>query len=122
MRITAPDYYPAFRCKAAKCRRACCEGWSVTISMADYFRLLGIKASPETKDRLDRALHLTEHPTEDEYAMILPRYDGKCPMHMNNGLYAIHAGAGEEALPAVCRLYPRGLREEKSAVPTAARL
>lgn len=111
MRLLVPDYYPDFRCKAAECRNACCEGWPVTFSMADYFRLLGIKASPETKGRLDRALHFTDHPTEDEYAMILPRYDGKCPMHMDNGLCAIHAEAGEEALPAVCRLYPRGLRD-----------
>ena len=36
-----PDYYPSFVCKAGACRTPCCEGWPVTMSMGDYFRLLG---------------------------------------------------------------------------------
>ena len=64
--------------------------------MGDYFRLLSIDISPATKECLDRALHLTAHPTEDEYAMILPRYDGKCPMHTRNGLCSIQAELNED--------------------------
>ena len=111
MEYLVPDYYSSFHCKIGACRTPCCDGWPVTFSMTDYFKLLGLDCSPVTKGRLDRALHLTEHPTEDEYAMILPGYDGRCPLRMVDGRCAIHTEMGEDALPAVCRLYPRGLRE-----------
>ena len=57
MDYLAPDYYRAFRCKIAQCRAPCCDGWPVTFSMSDYFRLLGVACSPGLKRRLDSALH-----------------------------------------------------------------
>ncbi len=36
-----PDYFPRFACKMGECRAACCRGWPVSISMENYFRLLG---------------------------------------------------------------------------------
>ena len=105
-----PDYYPAFSCKMGACRRPCCEGWPISVSMKDYFHLMGADLSPELRRRLDSGLHLSLHPTEDAYAQILPRYDGVCPLHMADGRCMLHAECGEEALAAVCRLYPRGVR------------
>ncbi len=111
MEYLVPDYYPSFCCKVGACRTPCCDGWPVTFSMSDYFRLLGLDCSTEIKGQIDRALHLTDRPTEDEYAMILPGYDGRCPLRMADGRCAIHAEKGEDALPAVCRLYPRVVRD-----------
>ena len=105
-----PDYYPAFSCKMGACRHPCCEGWPISVSMKDYFHLMGADLSPELRRRLDSGLHLSLHPTEDAYAQILPRYDGVCPLHMADGRCMLHAECGEEALAAVCRLYPRGVR------------
>lgn len=105
-----PDYFPAFSCKMGACRRPCCEGWPISVTMKDYFKLLGVDCSPELRRRLDGGLHLSLHPTEDAYAQILPRYDGVCPLHMEDGRCALHAECGEEVLAAVCRLYPRGVR------------
>jgi len=110
MDFIVPDYYTTFTCKIDHCRSACCDGWPVTFSMADYFKLLSADCSPELKGRLDRSLHLTEYPTEDEYGMILPRYDGRCPIRLPDGRCALQAEAGQDALPAVCRLYPRSVR------------
>ena len=31
MKIIAPNYYPAFRCIADKCRHSCCIGWEIDI-------------------------------------------------------------------------------------------
>ena len=45
----APDYYPSFRCKQGKCRAACCEGWPISVTMNDYFTLLGVECSPELR-------------------------------------------------------------------------
>ncbi len=105
-----PDYFPAFSCKMGACRRPCCEGWPVSVTMRDYFALLGVDCSPELRRKLDCGLHLAPHPTEDAYAQILPRYDGVCPLHLPDGRCALHAECGPEMLAAVCRLYPRGVR------------
>ncbi len=107
-----PDYYLDFACKMGACRTPCCEGWPISISMQNYFHLLGVDCDPELRHRLDCGLRLAPHPTEDEYARFEPRYDGRCPMHMPDGRCALHAHLGEAVLPDVCRLYPRGIRAE----------
>ena len=107
-----PDYYPAFSCKMGDCRAACCEGWPISFSLEDYFHLMNADCSPQMRERLDRSLHLKLHPAPDAYAEISPRYDGSCPMRMEDGRCALHAELGEEALSHVCRLYPRGVRQE----------
>ena len=105
-----PDYYPYFQCKIGACRHACCNGWPVTISMKDYYSLVGINCSPDLRRRLDTALHIVSHPAEDEYAEISPRYDGRCPLQIEDGRCGLQAEIGEDALALVCRLYPRGVR------------
>lgn len=109
-KFLTPDYYPDFHCKMGACRAACCEGWPISVSLTDYFRLLGAECSPELKQRLDLALHISDHPSPEGYAHILPRYDGQCPLRLADGRCGLHAEMGEEALAAVCRLYPRGVR------------
>lgn len=110
MKTIVPDYYASFQCKIDQCRTACCDGWPVTFSMKDYFSLLSADCSAALKRKLDMSLHLTRHPTEAEYGMFLPRYDGRCPIRLSDGRCALQAEAGEAALPAVCRQYPRSLR------------
>ena len=105
-----PDYFPEFRCKIAGCRHACCEGWPVSLSMENYYRLLGLDCRPELRVRLDCGMQLADHPTKERYAQFSPRWDGNCPMRLEDGRCAIHAELGEAAQPDVCRLYPRGVR------------
>lgn len=105
-----PDYYPAFACKQGACRTACCEGWPISFSMQDYFRLLSVPCSAELRRKLDSSMHLCDHPMPERYAQISPRWDGQCPLHLPDGRCAMHAELGEEMLSAVCRLYPRGVR------------
>lgn len=107
-----PDYFSDFKCKMGACRAACCEGWAVSVSMTDYFKLLGLDCSPDLRRRLDTGLRVCDRRTEDSYARFEPRYDGNCPMRMEDGRCALHAEIGEESLSEVCRLYPRGVRLE----------
>lgn len=107
-----PDYYPYFACKMGKCRAACCEGWPISFTLEDYYRLLGAECSPQLRQKLDVALRVKLHPTPEAYAEISPGYDGQCPMRMADGRCAMHAELGEDALSYVCRLYPRGIRLE----------
>lgn len=105
-----PDYYPQFACKMGACRHACCVGWPISITLNDYFRLLGVECSPDLRRRIDVALHIAPRPMPEAYAQILPRYDGQCPLRMEDGRCQVQAELGEEALATVCRLYPRGVR------------
>ncbi|MCR4907028.1 MAG: flagellin lysine-N-methylase [Clostridiales bacterium] len=105
-----PRYFREFSCKMGACRRSCCEGWPVTVSMKNYFTLLGLPCRKELRDRLDTGLRVLDHPTEEEYARFSPNWLGDCPMRMEDGRCSIHAELGEENLSDVCRLYPRGVR------------
>ena len=95
-----PDDYADFSCKCGQCRHTCCDGWAVTFSREDYFRLLSVPCSPELRRKLDGALHLADDPTPERYAELLPNWEGHCPLQRADGLCALQAGCGEEAIPA----------------------
>jgi len=108
----APDYYETFACKCGGCRNTCCKGWSITVSMAEYYRLLGMSCPRRLRARLDGALHMVEHPDRARYAAVTPNSEGECPLHGKDGLCGLQKAMGENALPSVCRLYPRSVRNE----------
>ena len=108
--FTVPDYYPGFVCKAENCRRNCCFGWHITVSMRDYFRLVGLECSPDLRSRLDRALHVLRDATPERYAEFSRTYTGECPLIRPDGLCALQRECGEDALSSVCRYYPRSPR------------
>lgn len=82
------------------------------MSTEDYFRLLGVPCGPAMRERLDNAVRVSLHPTPEAYAQIAPTWTGDCPLHLPDGRCAVHAMLGPNALPTVCRLYPRGIRVE----------
>ena len=105
-----PDYFKHFSCKMGACRAACCQGWPITITMKNYFTLLGLECGPDLRGRLDRSMYLVDRPTEDEYARFSMRYDGECALRLPDGRCSLHAELGPEILSDVCDLYPRGIR------------
>lgn len=107
-----PDYYLEFSCKTGECRSACCVGWPITVSMRDYFFLLGVDCDEDLRKRIDCGVRIKNRPTEEEYARFEPRYDGNCPLRCEDGKCVLHAKLGEDVLPDVCCLYPRGVRVE----------
>lgn len=107
-----PDYFPDFACKMGACRSACCEGWPVSFSLEDFYHLTSAECSSELRRRMDTGLRMKLDPMPEAYAEIAPRYDGNCPMRLEDGRCAIHAELGEDHLAYVCRLYPRGVRTE----------
>ncbi len=104
-----PEYYPDFLCKTSECRHPCCEGWNITISMNDYFRLVGAECSKELRGKLDCALKVTGGTEDGRYANISCDYTGRCKLHRDDGLCAIQKELGEEFLPSICRYYPRAV-------------
>lgn len=109
-----PAYYPRFSCKMGACRHACCEGWPISVSMEDYFRLLGVECSPDLRRKIDVALRLKSQRSPEAYAEISPRYDGNCPLRLEDGRCALHAELGGDVLSRVCKMYPRGVRNDES--------
>jgi len=106
----SPDYFSSFSCKMGACRTACCQGWPISLSMENYFHLLGMECSPELRRKLDCGMHMADPPSPEQYAQFTPRYDGDCPLRLEDGRCALHADMGEDILPDICRLYPRGIR------------
>ena len=74
-----PSYYKDFKCKGGDCRTCCCEGWAVTVSLKEYFELLGLECSPALRYRMDGALHVLKDADESRNAQLLPTYTGDCP-------------------------------------------
>lgn len=105
-----PDYYLDFKCKTGECRSACCVGWPVHVSMREYFELLGLDCDGELRKKIDCSVRVVSRPTIEEYARFEPRYDGNCPLRKDDGKCLLHATLGEDVLPNVCALYPRGVR------------
>lgn len=107
-----PDYYPQFSCKMRDCRSACCVGWPISISMQNYFQLLGMDCPMHLREKIDCGLQIYEHPSQERYACFAPDHNGDCPLRMKDGRCSLHAEMGENMLPDICRLYPRGIRIE----------
>lgn len=105
-----PDYYPEFVCKCGQCRSTCCKGWDVSLSMEEYFRLVGMECSPELRGKMDGAFHIVENPTPERYAQISHNWQGDCPLRLPNGYCRLQCECGEDALSSVCRYYPRSPR------------
>lgn len=106
-----PDYFPSFSCKMGACRTVCCSGWQVSISLDNYFALLGTDCSMELRRKMDCALKPVDYPDEGKYAVIQPNYFGECPLRLEDGRCGVQAELGEDILPDICRLYPRGVRK-----------
>lgn len=106
-----PDYFPKFSCKMGACRTVCCSGWQVSISLDNYFALLGTDCSMELRRKMDCALKPVDYPDEGKYAVIHPNYFGECPLRLEDGRCGVQAELGEDILPDICRLYPRGVRK-----------
>lgn len=104
-------YYDKFKCKCGDCRHVCCGGWGITVSDEEYFRLLGLDCPAELRYVLDCALSPVDDPSPERYAMMKPSYTGKCRLINGEGLCSLQIACGEDALPAVCRAYPRSVTD-----------
>jgi lysine-N-methylase len=99
-----PSFYPAFRCRAERCRHSCCRGWEIDVDeqSAERYR----KLPGELGDELRRALFVDEEGWHF-------RLDGeeRCPFLEDDGLCRLIKRLGEEALCDICALHPRFFEE-----------
>ena len=99
-----PDFYPAFRCRAAECLHSCCRGWEIDVdeASAEYYRQL----SGPLGDALREALFADAEGWHF-------RLDGeeRCPFLQEDGLCRLIRELGEQALCDICALHPRFFQE-----------
>lgn len=105
-----PVFYKNFHCLARDCRDSCCEGWRITFDKKDYLRLRRLDAPAELRKRLEKDVRRQRDGNSGGafYAKFdLDSHQGRCPFLDEDGLCAIQRACGGEALPEVCRVYPR---------------
>ncbi len=108
--VLMPSYYKSFHCLAEACQDHCCGGWKIAFDKKDYFRLRRLDAPKELKERVDRTVcRLRGDPSNMMgcYAEFRLGEDRCCPLLDPDGLCSLQKGCGEEALPRVCREFPR---------------
>lgn len=102
-----PIYYDNFHCLATGCQHSCCVGWHISFNKKDYLSLKRQSGSEDLNARMEHGLRrIRKGPLAvhyGEFAMV----DGRCPLLREDCLCALQIEKGHEALPYVCRSFPR---------------
>lgn len=103
-----PAYYDDFHCLAAGCRLSCCKGWNITFDKKDYLSLKRQEGSAELNARLEGGLHRIRKGAvnANQYGAFTMK-DNVCPLLREDCLCALQVEKGHDALPEVCRSFPR---------------
>lgn len=102
-----PAYYDDFHCLAADCRFSCCKGWRITFNKKDYLSLKRQEGSPEFNQRMENSIHrIRKDPPAGHYGEF-DMHTGICPLLREDCLCDLQVEKGHEALPEVCRIFPR---------------
>lgn len=111
-----PLCYKNFHCLAAACRNNCCGGWEIAFNKKDYLRIKRSAKSKELKELLADGMHrIREESVYGYYACFEVGPEGTCAFQTEEGLCRLQLECGEEALPEVCRIYPRRIRYTPAA-------
>ncbi len=106
-----PAYYDSFHCLMGDCRMSCCKGWRIPFDKKDYLKLKRhLESQSELAERMEHGLHRLreKNAIDGYYAQMQMDERGCCRMLTEDGLCGLQLAVGEEALPEVCRTYPRG--------------
>lgn len=102
-----PAFYDDFHCLAAKCRSSCCVGWHITFNKKDYLSLKRQSGSADLNVRMaDGLRRIRKGPLTIHYGEFTMK-GGRCPLLREDCLCALQIEKGHEALPYVCRSFPR---------------
>lgn len=104
-----PLYYKDFRCLAADCRDNCCRyNWEISFTKKDYLKLKRAAKSQEFQAILaDGMSRLRDDMHDGHYAHFNVGPEGGCAFQTEDGLCRLQMECGVEAMPEVCRVYPR---------------
>lgn len=99
MRLTKPDFFDSFLCKAENCADNCCIGWEIDIDADSYEKY---RTQPgDLGRRLRQSIQ-----AEDPPYFILAAGE-RCPFLNDRNLCALILEKGADFLCAICREHPR---------------
>jgi lysine-N-methylase len=108
--VRSARYMAGFRCLGGACEDTCCAGWTVPIDEPTHRRLRVLaERDPTAQQLLDEGIELT--PDSSSFGRLKFGDSGRCGMLDQEGLCAIHARLGPDALFDVCTTYPRYYNE-----------
>lgn len=107
-----PKYYNEFKCKIGMCRNVCCKGWTVSVNLQEYYKVITLECDSIFREKIDRGLYVNLRPTTDKYAVLRKNYFGDCTFHGEDGYCEIQKNFGINSIPSVCNLYPRNISTE----------
>lgn len=99
MKLTIPDYYYKFSCKADKCVHNCCIGWEIDIDDETYNYYKTIKGA--LGEKLRKCI------SEEDYIHFILGKDERCPFLNNKNLCELIMELGEDRLCNICADHPR---------------
>ena len=109
-----PCYYDQFSCIAADCQDSCCHDWAIPFNKEDYTRLKSMDVPEDYKQLLDASIQPLDEevkavadPSLKLYGQLVLDENGHCPLLTEEGLCSLQLRCGPEALPTVCRTFPR---------------
>ena len=94
-----PNYYPAFRCIADRCRHSCCIGWEIDIdeeTLSVYRNVPGAFGE-----------RLKDHISQEASPHFILGKKERCPFLNERNLCDIYTELGEENLCQICTDHPR---------------
>ncbi len=104
-----PAYYDRFQCLMGDCVYNCCQdNWRIAFNKKDYLALKRVNGSPELNATLKSTLRRMKDNNLRMYGEFVPAGGGgHCPLQRLDGLCSLQREKGAEALPEVCRTFPR---------------
>lgn len=107
MRALKFDIYNEFSCLGPECPDCCCRDWEIYFTKREYLDFKKLECSPELRTLLDSALKRIRTGNDYQYAQVVFREDGFCPMLGKDGLCMLQKEKGESVMSAVCMSFPR---------------
>lgn len=97
-----------FHCLAEGCRLSCCKGWSITFDKKDFLSLKREKGTAGLNARLESGVRrIKKGPLLGVHYGEFVMDHTCCPLLREDGLCMLQAEKGHDALPFVCRIFPR---------------
>ncbi|MBF0369033.1 MAG: flagellin lysine-N-methylase [Magnetococcales bacterium] len=112
------NYLSHFQCIGGACELSCCRGWPIKLLNDDLNRLRqSLGGSEAMRKRFERLVEMPQNPAtgdqrkegHDGEKACLKMIDGGCGFLDGAGLCTIQNDHGENALPSVCRQFPRNI-------------
>jgi len=100
MKLTAPDYYPQFKCIAGKCKHNCCIGWEIDIDDETYAKYASVPGE------FGRRLHDGIDTSGDAPCFRMDK-NSRCAFLNDENLCEIIIHMGENHLCQICADHPR---------------